>query len=255
MLGLGRGGSDRFRPRLLRALGAGGALLLLAALPGCRYPDDVEGTLDRVEGGTMRVGVIDDPPWVVLGPPGEPRGVEPELVRRFAAELDAEIEWVEGTEADLVAAMRGFQLDVIVGGLTRASPYATEVALTRPYVDTEIEIGVPPGEEIPDDLGGVEIWVERSSEAAALLREEEQDAVAVPFDSLGEIRGPALLDTYEIDAIDYERTDYILRDDEHAMAVPNGENAFQIELEHFLLDRGEEAEDLLHIEAEREAKR
>lgn len=234
----------------MRAWAALLTVLAVGLAAGCEYPRDVEGTLDRVQGGTMRVGVVDDPPWVILGP-GEPRGVEPELIRQFAAENDAEIEWVEGTVDELTAAMRGFQLDVLIGGLTRASPFAAEVALTRPYVDTEVEIGAPPGRSVPDELGGVEIWVQRSSEAAALLREEEDDAVPVFFDALREIDGPALLDTYDIDAIGYERTDYILRDHEHAMAVPNGENAMLVKLEHFLLDRGEEAEDLLHEEAER----
>jgi polar amino acid transport system substrate-binding protein len=220
------------------------------AIGGCQYPRDPEGTLDRVSGGTLRAGVIEDPPWVDLSG-AEPAGVEPELVRQFAAELDAEIEWVEGAESDLVEAMRGFQLDLIIGGLTRSSPYSEHVALSRPYVDTEIQIGVPPGVELPDELGGERIWVERSSEAAALLKQEEEDATPVHFDSLDQVEGIALLDTYEIDAIDYERTDYILRDDEHAIATPMGENAFLVELEHFLLDRGEEAEDLLHEEASR----
>ena len=91
--------------------------------------------------------------------------------------------------------------------------------------------------------------MERSSEAAALLREEEDDAVPVYYDSLSEVDGLALLHTYEIDALGYERSDHILRDHEHAMAAPLGENAFLVELEQFLLDRGEEAEDLLHREA------
>jgi polar amino acid transport system substrate-binding protein len=182
------------------ALRAAVALALLAALGGCQFPQDVEGTLDRVTGGTMRVGVIEDPPWVELGK-GEPRGVEPELVRQFARELDAEIDWVEGTESELMAALEGFQLDLVIGNLTRASPYSTDVGLTVSYVDTEVQMGVPPGEELPDDLGGVEIWVERSSEAPALLRQEEDDAIPVYFDQLQEIEGPALLDTYEIDAI------------------------------------------------------
>jgi polar amino acid transport system substrate-binding protein len=215
---------------------------------GCDFPADPEDTLDRVSRGTMRVGVIEDPPWVILEHGREPTGVEPELVRRFAEGIDAEIEWVEGTEADLAAAMGGFQLDLLIGGLTREFPYPKDVALTRPYVDTEIQMAVPPGEELPDELGGVEVYVERSSEPAALLREEEDDAIPVFFDSLDEVDGIALLDTYDIDAIGFERTDYILRDDEHAMAVPLGENAFLVELEKFLLDRGEEAEDLLHEE-------
>jgi hypothetical protein len=116
-----------------------------------------------------------------------------------------------------------------------------ELAMTRPYLDTEVQIGVPPGTELPDELGGEEIWVERNSEAAALLKQEEEDAIMVPFDQLSEVDGPALLDTWDIDALGYERTDYILRDHEHAMAVASGENAFLVALENFLLDRGEEA--------------
>jgi polar amino acid transport system substrate-binding protein len=224
-------------------------LALLLAATGCRFPDDPEGTLDRVEGGMLRVGVIDDPPWVDLSDP-EPAGVEPNLIREFAEQIEAEIEWVRGPESELAGAMRGFQLDLIIGGLDRQWPYAKEVAMTRPYVDTEIEIGVPPGTELPDPLGGERIWVKRNSEAAALLKQEEEDAVPVAYDELSQVDGPALLHTYEIDAIGYDRTDYILHDDEHAIATPMGENAFLVELENFLLDRGEEAEDLLHVEAE-----
>jgi polar amino acid transport system substrate-binding protein len=231
----------------LRVVSALAALGLL--LGSCQYPRDPEETLDRVTDGTMYVGVIDEEPWVRLDPGREPQGVEPTLIREFAEQLDAEIEWVEGSEAELMEAMRGFQLDVIVGGLTRNSPYSKEVALTRPYVDTEIQFGVPPGEELPDDLDEVEIWVEQSSEAAALLQQEEGEANPIYFDSLSEVEGPALLDDYEIEAIGYERTDRIQRDDEHAMAVPMGENAFLVELERFLLDRGEEAEELLRREA------
>jgi polar amino acid transport system substrate-binding protein len=231
------------------------ALLGVLALGSCQYPRDPEETLDRVSGGTMYVGVIEDPPWVVLEEGREPRGVEPTLVREFAEQIDADVEWVEGSEAELVDAMRGFQLDLIVGGLTRSSPYAKEVALTRPYVDTEVEFGVPPGEELPDDLDEVEIWVEQSSEAAALLQQEEGEANPVYYESPAEIQGPALLDDYEIQAIGYDRTDRIQRDDEHAFAAPMGENAFLVELENFLLDRGQEAEELLEAEAEREAPR
>jgi polar amino acid transport system substrate-binding protein len=230
-----------------------GLALLVAGFiaGGCQFPADPEDSLDRAQGGTLRVGVIDDPPWVELRPGREPQGVEPDLIRDWAGEIDADIDWVEGTEADLAAAAGGFQLDVIVGGLTRDFPYVDDVAMTRPYVDTEIEIGVPPGVALPDELGGVEIFVERSSEAAALLREEEDDAIAVPYDSLDEVDGPALLHTYDIAALGYERTDYILRDEEHSIAVPAGENALLVELERFLLDRGEEAEDMLYREVTR----
>lgn len=100
-------------------------------------------------------------------------------------------------------------------------------------------------------IGGARIWVERSSEAAALLQQEEGDAIPVHFERLGEVNGPALLDTYDIEAIGYERTNRIQRDDERAMAVPMGENGFMAELERFLLERGQEAERLLSREARR----
>ena len=235
----------------MRARGVVLAILVSVALAGCQFPRDPEGTLNRVEGGTVRVGVVEDEPWVKLPENEEPAGVEPELIRQFAEELDAEIEWVEGSESELIEAMRGYQLDVLIGGLVSTSPWRKEVALTRPYVDTEIEFGVPPGEEVPGDLSGVEVWVERYSEAASLLEQEEEETDAVYFDEIEQVNGLALLDTYDIDAIGYERTDDILRDDEHVMAVPQGENAFLVELENFLLDRGEEAEALVTEEARR----
>ena len=192
----------------------------------------------------MRVGVIHDPPWANTA--GRvPRGVEPALVRRFAREIDAEIEWFEGTEDDLVEAMRGFQIDLLIGGLTRASPAALHVGLTRPYLDTEVEYAVRPGEELPDSLGGVRVWVVEGSEAASLMRQEEDDAIPVYAKSVEQLESPALLDSYDIEPLGLESTDNIKRDHEHAMAVPSGENAMLVELDSFLLDRGREAEALL----------
>jgi polar amino acid transport system substrate-binding protein len=229
-------------------------LVTLASAFGasCQYPRDPENTLDHVQGGVMRVGVVDNPPWVILGA-NEPRGVEPELLRQFAAEQDAEIEWVEGPESELVAAMEGFQLDILVGGLTFDSPWREKVALTVPYVDTEIEFGVPQGQELPP-LEGADIWVEENSEAAALLQSEEQAANPIHYTELSQVDGPVLTDNYYIDALGYERAGQIQRDDDHVMAVPLGENAFMVELEDFLLDRTETAEAILREEAEKEAR-
>jgi polar amino acid transport system substrate-binding protein len=235
----------------VRALAAVAVTLSLAAA-GCQFPRDPEGTLDRVEGGTMRVGVIHNPPWVDLSEK-EPTGVEIDLIEGFAEEIDAEIDYFEGTESALAAAMRGFQLDLIAGGLTRDSELRREIALTAPYLDSQIQFAVPPGGELPDDLDGVEVWVEEGSEAAALLQQEEVDATPLHYRQLAEIEGPApaLLNSYDIEALGYESTDRIQRDDEHAMAVPMGENAFLVELERFLLDRGEEADDSLREQVTR----
>jgi polar amino acid transport system substrate-binding protein len=236
----------------MRAAALAIATCLLAAIaPACQYPQDVEGTLDRVTGGTLRVGVIDDPPWAIVDK-GDPTGVEPELVKRFAEDIDAQIEWYPGTEEELVEAMRGFELDVIVGGLTRSSPAGTHVALTRPYIDTEIEYGLAPGDDPLEDFDGREVHVVEGSEAAAIMRQEEDDAIPVYVESEADLRSPALTDNYWFEPLGLESTDDIKRDDEHAMAVPIGENAMLVELEHFLLPRGGEANALLSEEVNRE---
>ena len=228
------------------------ALLLAAAiLAGCQYPRDPEGTLDRVRGGVMRVGVTHVDPWVKLDG-GEPSGVEVELLERFAKTLGAEIEWVEGSESDLVDALHGRQLDVVVAGLTRRSEWQRVVALTRPFVTYEVVIAAPDeatADRLSEDLEGARIAVEAHSPEAAKL-EEDTDAEVMPVDDIAAVDGPVAVPEYQVDDLGYVPTDAELDEHEHAMAVSMGENAFLVELERFLLDREAEAGELLEREGE-----
>lgn len=211
------------------------AALALAALGGCQYPRDVEGTLDRVEGGTMRVGVSDNEPWVNLDG-AEPSGVEPEIVRRFAETIDAEVHWVQGDSEELVEALAGGQLDLVIAGLTRTSEHRRKVALTRPYVDVELVLAHPPGATMPDEDHDVKVAVEADSHAAALL-DHKTDYGLLEVESLADQRGPALVWDYWLDDLGLQSTGEDLIDEEHALAVRFGENAMLTELERFLLDR------------------
>jgi polar amino acid transport system substrate-binding protein len=199
-------------------------------------PSDPDGTLERVEGATMRVGVTEADPWVVLE--GErPRGLEVGLVRSFARSLGARVEWVEGSEAELVAALHEGQLDLVAGGLTPDGPWETEVALTRPYATSRIVVGFPAGAPVPEDLEGQRVRVERGSEAAGLLRDE--GALPVPVaDLTGTGRGaPAAAETWTLGRLGLRPSSFELRSSEHVMAVPLGENAWLVRLERFLLER------------------
>jgi polar amino acid transport system substrate-binding protein len=226
-------------------------LLLLVALlaAGCEYPRDPEGTLDRVRGGVMRVGVTHVDPWVKLDG-ATPSGVEVELLQRFADTLDAEIEWVEGSESDLMEALHGRQLDVVVAGLTRRSEWQRVAALTRPFVSYEVVIAAPDeatAERLSEDLEGARIGVEAHSPEAAKLA-EDTDAEVMPVDDIAAVDGPVAVPEYMLDDLGYVRTDAELDEHEHAMAVSMGENAFLVELERFLLDREAEAGALLERE-------
>lgn len=134
------------------------ALVLAIAFSGCGIPRDPEGTLDRVTGGVMRVGFTLSEPWVSVSE-GRPAGVEVELLRRFASELDAEIEWFDGSEADLMAALEMRELDAVIGGLTSTNPWASKVAMTHPYYTSQVQVGTPAGAAIVGVIGvGLGLW-------------------------------------------------------------------------------------------------
>jgi polar amino acid transport system substrate-binding protein len=222
------------------------AALACAVLGGCQYPRDPEGTLDRVRGGTLRVGISASEPWVKISD-GEPGGVEVELVEEFARTVDAEVEWVEGSESDLMEALHGRQLDIVIAGLTRRSVWMNDAALTRPYLTTQSVIGAPDtasADRLSADLEGERIAVEANSPEAAKL-ELDTDATVVPVDDLTKVDGPAAVHDFLLDDLGLVRTDVELDEHEHAMAVSLGENAMLVTLERFLLDREARAAELL----------
>jgi polar amino acid transport system substrate-binding protein len=118
------------------------------AAAACGLPRDPAGTLERVQGGVVRVGVVDAPPWASHAADG-PRGREVEVVRRLARSLDARVEWSRGGETRLMAELKERGLDLVVGGIVEDSPYRDEVGFTRPYVTCDDGAHVfagPPGE-------------------------------------------------------------------------------------------------------------
>lgn len=121
--------------------GAQWTAVLVAALlilTGCSssYPADPDGTLERVTGGTLRVGVTDNGQWVQLEKANEPQGIEPELVRGFADTLDADIHWRQGSEHGLVQELKHGELDMVIGGISSDTPWTTHAGLSREYVQT-----------------------------------------------------------------------------------------------------------------------
>jgi polar amino acid transport system substrate-binding protein len=223
-----------YRTGVKALLLAGVAILLLA---GCQYPRDPDGTLDRVRGGVMRVGAVEADPWVLIEGEQPSGGAEVELVREFAERLDSRVEWVLGSEEELVGAAKEGQVDLLIGGITNKSRWKKDVAFTRPYAETRTVVGAPPGSSFPDDLAGVEVVVQAGTEEEGLLA-QRTDAEVVPVDDLAGARGrPAAVHDFLLDDLELADTGTVLADAKHVMAVRMGENAFLVELERFLLDR------------------
>lgn len=114
------------------------AIVAVSVLAGCgiSIPSDPDGTLDRVTGGELRVGVSESAPWAETEGSGEPGGTEVDLVEEFAENLEADVEWTEGGEADLVYALERGELDLVIGGFTDTTPWTSKAAMTQPYAES-----------------------------------------------------------------------------------------------------------------------
>ncbi|GAA1491306.1 transporter substrate-binding domain-containing protein [Brachybacterium sacelli] len=132
------------------------AMMLVLVTAGCQghFPADSQGTLDRARDGVLRVGISENDPFTEVAPDGSVSGSEVDLIREYAASIDAEVDWQPGGENALAASMKAGDLDVVIGGLASDAPWTSKIALTRPYTSTtgpegktvKIVMGVTPGE-------------------------------------------------------------------------------------------------------------
>ncbi|WP_026549385.1 transporter substrate-binding domain-containing protein [Arthrobacter sp. Br18] len=108
------------------------------AVAGCgiSIPTDPEGTLDRISGATLRVGVTGSGEWVQLDAGQDPAGIEPDLVRDFAESVDAQPRWIPGSEHELAEDLKNGELDLVIGGLADNTPWSTHAGMTRPYAES-----------------------------------------------------------------------------------------------------------------------
>ena len=79
--------------------------VILSLTLACDFPRDARDTLQLVRNGTMRVGVSENDPWVCFAG-NEAEGIEPALIRQWARQLKARVEWVQGSKSALVEALQ-----------------------------------------------------------------------------------------------------------------------------------------------------
>lgn len=223
------------------------AALLSVSSAGCGFPWDPMGTLERVQGAKMRVGVVENEPWTRMD--GEPSGVEVELIDDFAGTLGAEAVYLRGTTPGLLQAARQGEVDVVIVGFTDESPgirEQKEAGITRPYLVTRPVVGVPPGRAGLEDLSGRRVAVGEVDATAAHLREE--GAVPVRVEDLPGSGLPVAAYGWQIEAWGLEPAGPGLPEERHVVAIPLGENGWLLRLERFLEGRREEARRLLREE-------
>ena len=109
------------------------ALLLLFAVSSCGIPHDPEGTSERIASShELRVGVSDNPPWTSAAS-AVPKGIEPDLVREFAARQGARVLWTRGSETPLIQSLKRHELDLVIGGFDMKTNWAATAGVTQPF--------------------------------------------------------------------------------------------------------------------------
>jgi polar amino acid transport system substrate-binding protein len=220
-------------------------LLLTFGLGACsRFPRDPEKTSERVRGAQLRVGLVEQRPWVVRRG-DEPAGAEVRLVRQFAQQIGPQIEWHWGGEQQQMEALEHFELDLLIGGLTKKTRWSKYVGLTAPYYRERIVVGAPPAQHAPESLRGLPVEVELGTRPAAKL--ERKGAIAVRANKL---TGGALAaaPSWRLPELGLRPTSIELETEEHVIAFPPGENAWGRALDEFLQRQRGQVETLLREE-------
>ncbi|MFI9652202.1 transporter substrate-binding domain-containing protein [Guyparkeria halopsychrophila] len=206
----------------------------------------MEGTEDRVRDGSLRVGVIDGvAPWVTWNA-GDPRGVESQLVRELAERLGADVQWVKGSDTELFGALAAFELDLVIGGIERSSPWGKEVALTRPYHETRMMLGWPDGQRATQELSGQRVEVEPNTALARKLKKRGAVPVAL-VEQRGE-RLPIAAAEWQIEAWGMQASPPVLDTQKRVFALPPGENRWLQTVQRFLFGKREGVPAMLRAE-------
>jgi polar amino acid transport system substrate-binding protein len=242
---------QRLRAHLLDILRPFPVLLLLMTT-GCGHsslPRDPEKTLERVRGGELRVGLVEHPPWVIRTS-GEPAGAEVALVRELAQEQNAKPQWHWGGEQQHLEALERYELDLVIGGLTKETPWSKTIGLTTSYYDNRIVIGVPRAVTPPPSIKGMHVVARRGQVFAAYA--ERKGAAVMRVDDLKTANAPVAAPEWEIEQLGLVATGIELLTEKHVMAAPPGENGWIKQIDDFLHARRDNVKQLLQRESTRQ---
>ena len=111
----------------LRILVALLAVSLVAS--ACGIPRDMRGTMEQARArGTVRAGAIAGAPDIHSDAAS---GIAVEVVDGFAASLGLDTRWEVDSEHELMHRLEEGELDVVVGGVDRTTPWVKIVSLSR----------------------------------------------------------------------------------------------------------------------------
>ncbi len=219
--------------RLLQWGATPATLLWVILLASCDVdiPEDAEGSFLEASAGVLRVGVTENPPWIIRCD-GDARGVEAALIKDFAAGINAHVEWVWGSPPQLMRGLENHELHLVGGGIEKDTPWSTKVGLTRPYIEVRYGIGAPAGAALPESFKGMTVSVQYGSPAREPLNKLEANLIfhENPWNFPGLVAAPV----WDLSARGYSIHYPALVQVQYCIAAPRGENRLITHLERFL---------------------
>ncbi|WP_426753962.1 transporter substrate-binding domain-containing protein [Myxococcus sp. Y35] len=226
---------------------------LVLATGACGLPRDTHGTQARIQQeGLLRVGLVRHAPWTELLD-GKPTGPEAQAVAQLAEQLGARVAWTVAPEAELMHALKERAVDLVIGGIPAKAPWAKQLGTGHPYLTTQVRVGAPPGQSVPETLEGLTVFVARGSDAGPRLQEE--GAHVRETDALHEAPGFRAAWDWQLAAWGYVPGGAPLREEQRMWVVPAGENRWLLTVDRFVVEHAQDIRQGLIAAAQSRASR
>lgn len=212
------------------------SVLCLTLLAGCdSYPKDPDSSLRKAKQSGLRVGAIHSPPWVEVRQ-GSVTGREAEIVEGFAKSIGSHVEWMTGGESEILPILEQKELQIVIGGLSKETPWRKRVGLTNPYKKESVVVCSTDSTPVPKRIEHLPVAVERGS--ATIADVKKKSGVPVIVDSLSGYQGLVAVPEDQMKKVQCGSQKLRLVRHQYVLAVPKGENALLAALESYLNDNG-----------------
>ncbi len=98
-------------------------LSLILSLSGCSLPKDPESTSERVQGGTLRIGLLSQ----------RMDATDQAALDAVAEAFSASPDIVDGSVHQLISMLEKGEIDIAIGGIPADTPFGEQVGLSRSY--------------------------------------------------------------------------------------------------------------------------
>lgn len=169
--------------KLFRNLTVATALVAGLFASGSALADKLE---DITSSGKIRVGVLlDAAPWGFKGADGKDTGLDIDLARLLANDINAELELVPLTGQSRIPSLLADKIDVMIAALGATPERAQQVMFSQPYAAVSLGVygakGTPRVQDAAD-LAGKQVAVAKGSTLDIWLTDNAPDVKVVRFE-------------------------------------------------------------------------